>query len=308
MIQNSYASGRISGSSGNIGGIVGLNNSGTVRNCTTLNSGVTTSGNSDAIGRVSGAGGGSNNYARSDLGVKYNWNGLSGTSKTISVGLTTIDGVDITATEWNNSSWWQITANWDTSGGASAWSFTDIWEMNVNNIPKLKTAGGVQNHALGVYSDFMEMVWIPAGSFTMGSPASEENRFDDEGPQHTVTLTGFYMGKYTVTQEQYQAVMGTNPSGFKTAVAGENVAKLPVEKVTWYDAVEFCNKLSQLEGLTPVYTISGRIPGVLPALPAVAVGTVHLRVSAPRVGTATFHPDSLPIWVSALCGHRRFIK
>jgi formylglycine-generating enzyme required for sulfatase activity len=63
-----------------------------------------------------------------------------------------------------------------------------------------------------------------------------------------------------MTQEQYQAVMKTNPSGFKTVAYGENAAKLPVEKVTWYDAVESCNKLSQLEGLVPVYTISGRSP------------------------------------------------
>jgi formylglycine-generating enzyme required for sulfatase activity len=93
----------------------------------------------------------------------------------------------------------------------------------------------------------------------MGSPLGEVDRFNDEA-EHKVTLTGFYMGKYPVTQEQYQAVMRTNPSGFTTAVTGEDKNRLPVEQVTWYDAVEFCNKLSQLEGLTPAYTISGRTP------------------------------------------------
>jgi formylglycine-generating enzyme required for sulfatase activity len=85
------------------------------------------------------------------------------------------------------------------------------------------------------------MVLIPAGTFTMGSPDSEEGHFKDEGPQHRVTVQGFYIGKYEVTQEQYQAVMGTNPSEFN----GNN---RPVERVSWNDAVEFCRKLSQMTG------------------------------------------------------------
>ena len=84
----------------------------------------------------------------------------------------------------------------------------------------------------------------------MGSPASEANRYNDEGPQHSVTVSSFYMGKYPVTQKEYQAVMGSNPSRFN----GDN---LPVEQVTWFDAVNYCNRLSQKEGLTPAYTING---------------------------------------------------
>jgi formylglycine-generating enzyme required for sulfatase activity len=106
------------------------------------------------------------------------------------------------------------------------------------------------------------MARINSGTFTMGSPATEANR-DSNETQHSVTLTkSFYMSKYQVTQEQYQAVMGSNPSGFTTAVDGESgtPGKLPVETITWYDAVEFCNKLSALEGLQEVYTISGRTP------------------------------------------------
>jgi formylglycine-generating enzyme required for sulfatase activity len=255
MIQNCYATGSVKGTSGSIGGVVG--SGGTVRNCVALNPSVITNGGG-TVGRVLGSGSGSNNHARNDMVVKYNWNGFNGTNKSISASLTTADGASITATQWNNSNWWQTTSNWSTASGASVWNFSSTWSINVNNLPRLRNVGGVQNHALVDYVDFL--VKIPAGSFIMGSPSSEADRFDDEGPQHSVTLTGFYMGRYTVTQEQYQAVMGTNPSGFKTATAGENAARLPVEQVTWYDAVEFCNKLSQFEGLTSVYTISGRTP------------------------------------------------
>ncbi|NES03575.1 MAG: SUMF1/EgtB/PvdO family nonheme iron enzyme [Okeania sp. SIO2F4] len=87
----------------------------------------------------------------------------------------------------------------------------------------------------------LEMVAIPEGTFIMGSPENEEGRFDSESPQHEVTLQPFYMSKYPITQNQYQAIMGKNPSGFK----GGN---RPVECVSWYDATEFCQKLSQKTG------------------------------------------------------------
>ena len=81
----------------------------------------------------------------------------------------------------------------------------------------------------------MQFVAIPAGTFTMG----DANGFDDETP-HQVTLTQpFELSVYEVTQEQYEAVMGTNPSRFK---GSQN----PVEQVSWDDAVEFCRKLSEL--------------------------------------------------------------
>jgi formylglycine-generating enzyme required for sulfatase activity len=94
-------------------------------------------------------------------------------------------------------------------------------------------------------------VRINGGTFMMGSPANEPERSDNE-TQHQVTVSPFYIGKYEVTQKEYQEVMGTNPSHFK----GDN---LPVENVSWYDAVEYCNKRSQKEGLTPAYTIYGTI-------------------------------------------------
>jgi formylglycine-generating enzyme required for sulfatase activity len=87
----------------------------------------------------------------------------------------------------------------------------------------------------------MKFAVIPAGEFMMGSPEDEPGRGDDENetPLHEVTLTQpFQMGTHEVTQEQYQKVMGTNPSKFK---GPQN----PVEQVIWNDAVEFCRKLSE---------------------------------------------------------------
>jgi len=121
----------------------------------------------------------------------------------------------------------------------------------------------------------IEMVTITGGTFIMGSPSTEYDRSDDE-TQHSVTLSSFYMSKYQVTQEQYQAVMGTNPSKFTSAVAGESSTpgKLPVEVVSWYDALVFCNKLSIKEGLNPVYIISGSTdPAVWGSVPTVWTST-----------------------------------
>jgi formylglycine-generating enzyme required for sulfatase activity len=85
----------------------------------------------------------------------------------------------------------------------------------------------------------LEMVAIPGGTFMMGSPDGEGR--DSEKPQHRVTIQPFFMGKYTITQEQYEAVMRNNPSHFKGK-------KLPVESVNWHKAVEFCAKLSDKTG------------------------------------------------------------
>jgi formylglycine-generating enzyme required for sulfatase activity len=87
----------------------------------------------------------------------------------------------------------------------------------------------------------LEMVQIPGGTFTMGSPATEAKRYDAESPQHQVTVPTFFMGRYQVTQAQYQAIVGKNPSNFQGA-------KRPVEKVSWDDAVEFCKQLSKNSG------------------------------------------------------------
>jgi len=91
-------------------------------------------------------------------------------------------------------------------------------------------------------------VGIRGGIFTMGSPINEPDAGKDEF-QHQVTVNSFYIGKYEVTQREYQEIMGKNPSR-KTG------SSLPVENVSWYDAIEYCNKRSLKEKLTPVYIIS----------------------------------------------------
>lgn len=96
-------------------------------------------------------------------------------------------------------------------------------------------------------SDF---VLIKGGSFSMGSPDSEAWRGNDE-TAHSATVSDFYMSKYEVTQAEYQELMGNNPSTF----SGDN---LPVENVSWFDAIAYCNALSQSEGLTPAYTVDGQ--------------------------------------------------
>ena len=89
----------------------------------------------------------------------------------------------------------------------------------------------------------LEMVKVPGGEFLMGSPEREKGRYESESPQHLVTVLQFWMGKYPVTQTQYRAVMGENPSLFT-----ENGANRPVEWVSWNDAVSFCQRLSDRMG------------------------------------------------------------
>ncbi len=91
-----------------------------------------------------------------------------------------------------------------------------------------------------------KMIFVQGGTFQMGS-----NQLGIEKPIHSVTLNSFFIGKYQVTQKEWKAIMGSNPSDFK----GDN---LPVETVNWYDAVEFCNKKSKKEGFTSCYSGSGK--------------------------------------------------
>jgi formylglycine-generating enzyme required for sulfatase activity len=92
----------------------------------------------------------------------------------------------------------------------------------------------------------MEMVWIKSGTFMMGSPSSEVGRYDDEGPQHEVTITqGFYLGKYQLTMEQWTSVMGTRPwSGQDYAV---DDSRHPAVMISWEDVQSFIGKLNQGE-------------------------------------------------------------
>ena len=124
----------------------------------------------------------------------------------------------------------------------------------------------------------LEMIWVEPGTFTMGSPVSEPNRRSDE-TQHEVTLTkGFWLGKYEVTQAQWREVMGTSPSYF----TGDN---LPVEKVSWGDAMSFCAKFTEQE------SGAARLPaGYIYSLPTEAQWEYACRAGTK---TATAYGDSL---------------
>ena len=130
--------------------------------------------------------------------------------------------------------------------------YQNLWSQHLH-------APVVQTNSIG-----MKLVLIPPGEFMMGSPkelieeelktVGEDYRdhLPGEGPQHRVRITKpFYFGVYLVTQEEYQRVMGNNPSEFsatgkyKDRVAGQDTKRFPVENVPWDDAAEFCRKLTE---------------------------------------------------------------
>ena len=117
---------------------------------------------------------------------------------------------------------------------------------------QIKIEGMMKFWTGGVIERFVdELTPITAGAFVMGASLEDQHSYHSERPSHKVTLTqDFVMGKFPVTQGLWKRVMGNNPSRFK----GDN---RPVESVSWFDAVSFCNKLSELEGFESVYTING---------------------------------------------------
>ena len=96
------------------------------------------------------------------------------------------------------------------------------------------------------------MIAVPPGDFMMGSPDTEDGRFDDEIPHKVVITQAFYLAATEVTQAQYLTVMGSNP-----AQETECGASCPVENVSWIDAVTYANEISELEGLKRCYQIEG---------------------------------------------------
>jgi formylglycine-generating enzyme required for sulfatase activity len=113
-----------------------------------------------------------------------------------------------------------------------------------NSLKEKHTPGQVRYVTLDIGNGVaINMAVIPEGSFKMGSPEDEEGRNKDESPQHQVNLAAFLMGVYPVTQAQWQAVMGDNPSHFQGA-------NRPVERVSWYEAMAFCRQVSQITGRT----------------------------------------------------------
>jgi formylglycine-generating enzyme required for sulfatase activity len=122
------------------------------------------------------------------------------------------------------------------------------------------------------YSPYIEgLVLVEGGYFLMGS--DEKSSKSDEKPVHKVVLDSFYIGKHPVTQREYKEVIGHNPSEF------EGDENRPVESVSWYDAVMYCNRKSEKEGLEPYYEISNikKIPGKLIKTAGTFTATVSIK-------------------------------
>ena len=126
----------------------------------------------------------------------------------------------------------------------------------LKRLPGLATGAVLALGVAGCSNGSKDFVLIPAGTFQMGS----NQGYDENKPVHTVTLTKtFHMCDHEVTQKEYEAVMGSNPSWFPAGAAeGEVQENRPVEEVSWYMAIVYCNKRSMAENLTPCYTISGK--------------------------------------------------
>ena len=146
---------------------------------------------------------------------------------------------------------------------------TPATELKVDATPPYHTVSSIG----------LEMIFCPPGTFTMGSPANEPGRGGDETP-HTVTLThGFYLGKYEVTQAQYQTVMNGNSEGLGADPSQYKGSNRPVEKVSWEDAQVFLAQLNAIE----------QTAGRLPAGWEYALPTEAQWEYACRAGTSTIY-------------------
>jgi formylglycine-generating enzyme required for sulfatase activity/serine/threonine protein kinase len=144
----------------------------------------------------------------------------------------------------------------------------------------------------------MTFVEIEGGEFLMGSPDDDKEAKDDEKPQHRVRVSPFYLGATEVTQAQYRAVMGNNPSHFsstgagKRQIAGQATDSYPVENVSWFDAIRFCNAMSRRDRLAPYYAKGGRSAPQDVRIPSLAGTGYRLPTEAEwefacRAGTTT---------------------
>ena len=145
---------------------------------------------------------------------------------------------------------------WYTDPGCAD---TDLWDFD----DPVTIPGHMTLYAKWV-DEIPDMVWVPPGSYMMG-----DNNVTGAKPAHRVKMSGFYIGRYPVTQQKYLDTMHYNPSNFQAGVLTR-----PVEKVTWYDAVKFCNDLSVLDGLTPVYAITGEVTATSGTIPYISYADV----------------------------------
>ena len=147
-------------------------------------------------------------------------------------------------------------------------------------------AGGRKNAGAAPVED-LKIVKIPGGTFYIG-PAVVLG--DGPEPQPEITLSTFYMCTLPVLQNEYEKVMGINPSLLKDEES-------PVEMVTWFDAIKYCNQVSLLEGLTPVYTIEGTDVIWTRNANGYRLPTEAEWEYAARAGASTtFPPDGLHPW------------
>ena len=138
----------------------------------------------------------------------------------------------------------------------------------------------------------LDLVWMSPGAFTMGSPASETGRHDSERQTQVLLTKGYWLGKYEVTQAQWQALMGSNPAHFQNARRDA-----PVEQISWDQATEFCRKLTEQEQR------AGRLPvGYRYALPTEAQWEYAARAgrTGPYGGTGNLEDMG---WYSANSGN-----
>jgi len=184
------------------------------------------------------------------------------------------------------SAWHDLVQRWAVAGTGESpvplfWAYGKVWVQSKPipgspiQIPELR----------------LRLVWIPPGKFMLGSPAEEPGKDADEQPQTAVTLTrGFWLGKSEVTQGEWQAIMGNNPSHFTGA--GE---RAPVEQISWEDAMEFCRRITDRERQ------AGRLPdGYCYTLPTEAQWEY-----ACRAGSAEADADTLAsrAWFGADSGN-----
>jgi formylglycine-generating enzyme required for sulfatase activity len=140
----------------------------------------------------------------------------------------------------------------------------------------------------------LEMVYIPGGEFWMGSPDGEDGAFAREKPHHPVTVPEFWLGKFAVTQAQYEAITGKNPSRFT-----ENGQNRPVERVTWYAAVAFCEALTVRTGR------EYRLPSEAEWEYACRAGTTTPFYFGPTITTELANYDSNEVYGSGPKGTSR---
>jgi formylglycine-generating enzyme required for sulfatase activity len=145
------------------------------------------------------------------------------------------------AAQDNNSNFKQTIqeASQTAERAALSVSETDVISALTESSSEQSKINDNQPAKLSVIKNF---ITIPGGIFQIGNKEGDH----DEIPVHHVTVNSFYIGKYEVTQKEYAAIIGKNPSGFKSDA-------FPVESISWYDAIEYCNKLSEIEGLQPAY-------------------------------------------------------